>query len=106
MIEQYLGEYEKIRPLGKTTRATLNAIKDTWLAELDDAALNSQKLVESARWRMSVEGGGIQAQTVAPGCCIVRGSTCMQCLMLARFFASSVWSARVKSATAGPRSTS
>lgn len=64
MIEQYLDEYEKIRPLGKTKSATLNAIKATWLGELDDAALNSQKLVEYAQWRMSKEGGGVQAQTV------------------------------------------
>lgn len=64
MIEQYLDEYEKIRPLGKTKNATLNAIKDTWLGELEDAALSSQKLVEFAQWRMSKEGGGVQAQTV------------------------------------------
>ncbi|MFJ3375498.1 site-specific integrase [Pseudomonas sp. NPDC086112] len=64
MIEQYLEEYEKIRPLGKTKNATLNAIKDTWLGELDDSALTSQKLVEFAQWRMSKEGGGVQAQTV------------------------------------------
>ncbi|SFA74804.1 hypothetical protein SAMN03159488_00326 [Pseudomonas sp. NFIX10] len=31
MIDQYLDEYEKIRPLGKTKRATLMAIKETWL---------------------------------------------------------------------------
>lgn len=64
MIEQYLDEYEKIRPLGKTKSATLSAIKETWLGELEDAALNSQKLVEYAQWRMSEEGGGVQAQTV------------------------------------------
>ncbi|MFK9080213.1 tyrosine-type recombinase/integrase [Pseudomonas neuropathica] len=64
MIEQYLDEYEKIRPLGKTKSATLNAIKDTWLGELADSALTSQKLVEFAQWRMSKEGGGVQAQTV------------------------------------------
>lgn len=64
MIEQYLDEYEKIRPLGKTKNATLKAIKDTWLGELDDSALTSQKLVEFAQWRMGKEGGGVQAQTV------------------------------------------
>ena len=64
MIDQYLEEYEKIRPLGKTKRATLTAIKETWLGEVDDSALNSQKLVEFAQWRMSKEGGGVQAQTV------------------------------------------
>ncbi|UQS17264.1 site-specific integrase [Pseudomonas sp. HS6] len=64
MIEQYLDEYEKIRPLGKTKNATLKAIKDTWLGDLDDSALTSQKLVEFAQWRISKEGGGVQAQTV------------------------------------------
>ncbi|WP_085656914.1 tyrosine-type recombinase/integrase [Pseudomonas sp. B11(2017)] len=64
MIEQYLVEYEKIRPLGKTKNSTLNAIKETWLGDLDDSALTSQKLVEFAQWRMSEEGGGVQAQTV------------------------------------------
>jgi integrase len=64
MIEQYLDEYEKVRPLGKTKNATLKAIKDTWLGDLDDSALTSQKLVEFAQWRMSEEGGGVQAQTV------------------------------------------
>jgi len=64
MIDQYLEEYEKIRPLGKTKNATLKAIKDTWLGDLDDSALTSQKLVEFAQWRMSKEGGGVQAQTV------------------------------------------
>lgn len=64
MIEQYLDEYEKIRPLGKTKNATLKAIKDTWLGELEDSVLTSQKLVEFAQWRMSKEGGGVQAQTV------------------------------------------
>ncbi|UVM74360.1 site-specific integrase [Pseudomonas alvandae] len=64
IIDQYLDEYEKIRPLGKTKRATLTAIKETWLGEVDDSVLNSQKLVEYAQWRMSKEGGGVQAQTV------------------------------------------
>ncbi len=64
MIDQYLDEYEKIRPLGKTKRATLTAMKETWLGEVDDSALNSQKLVEFAQWRMSKEGGSVQAQTV------------------------------------------
>lgn len=64
MIEQYLDEYEKIRPLGKTKNATLNAIKETWLGLLDDSSLTSQKIVEFAQWRMSKEGGSVQAQTV------------------------------------------
>lgn len=63
MIEQCLDEYEKIRPLGKTKNATLKAIKDTWLGDLNDSALTSQKLVEFGQWRMGKEGG-VQAQTV------------------------------------------
>ena len=38
---------------------TLQAIKETWLGELDDSALTSQKLVEFAQWRMGQEGGGV-----------------------------------------------
>ncbi len=34
------------------------------MGDLDDSALTSQKLVEFAQWRMSKEGGGVQAQTV------------------------------------------
>ncbi|MNG09642.1 hypothetical protein D3C84_930660 [compost metagenome] len=64
MIEHYLDEYEKIRPVGKIKNATLDAIKDTWLGELDDSALNSQKLVEFAQWQMSEKGCGVQSQTV------------------------------------------
>jgi integrase len=64
MIKQYLDEYERIRPLGKTKRATLTAISESWLGDVDDSALTSQKLVEFAQWRMSKEGGGVQAQTV------------------------------------------
>lgn len=83
MIEQYLDEYEKIRPLGKTKSATLNAIKDTWLGELGDSALTSQKLVEFAQWRMSKEGGGVQARgsnpylrsSIAPAEAILMGAT-------------------------------
>lgn len=62
MVEKYLDQYEKLRPLGKTKRATLLAIKDTWLGEVVDSELTSQKLVEYALWRM--EKSGIQAQTV------------------------------------------
>lgn len=62
MIDRYLEQYEKLRPLGKTKRATLNAIKDTWLGDVADVDLTSQKLVEYAMDRM--EKDGIQAQTV------------------------------------------
>ncbi|MGY2170587.1 tyrosine-type recombinase/integrase [Pseudomonas gingeri] len=64
MIDQYLNQYEKIRPLGKTKRATLKAIGETWLGEVADSALTSQRLVEFAQWRMGEEGGKVQAQTV------------------------------------------
>lgn len=64
IIERYLEEYERIRPLGKTKRATLSAISETWLGEVLDSELTSQKLVEYAQWRISKEGGGVQAQTV------------------------------------------
>ncbi|KAF0863979.1 tyrosine-type recombinase/integrase [Pseudomonas sp. LD120] len=64
IIERYLDEYELIRPLGKTKRATLKAISETWLGQIADVDLTSQKLVEYAQWRMSQEGGGVQAQTV------------------------------------------
>lgn len=64
MIDRYLDEYEKVRPLGKTKRATLTAISESWLGEVADSALTSQKLVEYAQWRMAKEGGGVQAQTI------------------------------------------
>ncbi|WP_109512379.1 tyrosine-type recombinase/integrase [Pseudomonas ovata] len=64
MIDRYLTEYETLRPLGKTKRATLNAIGKTWLGEIVDIKLTSQNIVEYAQWRMTPEGGGIQAQTV------------------------------------------
>ncbi|MBV7490619.1 Tyrosine recombinase XerC [compost metagenome] len=62
MIERYLGEYEKLRPLGKTKRATLKAISETWLGKLEDKDITSQKLVEYANDRM--QSDGIQPQTV------------------------------------------
>lgn len=65
MIERYLDEYERIRPLGKTKRATLKAIGETWLGEVLDQALSSQVLVDYARWRLGPEGGGIKPQTVS-----------------------------------------
>lgn len=64
IIEQYLDEYERIRPLGKTKRTTLAAIAGTWLGDVPDCDLNSQRLVEYAQWRMTPAGGGVRAQTV------------------------------------------
>jgi integrase len=62
MIERYLDEYEKIRPLGKTKRATLKAIAATWLGDLEDSQITSQQLVEYGTRR--IHDDGIQAQTV------------------------------------------
>lgn len=62
MIQRYLLEYEKLRPLGKTKRATLKAIGETWLGKLEDREITSQKLVEYADGRMMNDG--IQAQIV------------------------------------------
>ena len=62
MIDRYLEEYEKIRPLGKTKRATLKAIGETWLGKLEDKDITSQTLVEYANGRMQKDG--IQPQTV------------------------------------------
>ncbi len=63
MISRYLDEMEKARPLGKTKRATLNAISETDFGKLLDSELNSQQLVDYALWRMSKAGGGVQPQT-------------------------------------------
>lgn len=65
IIKRYLGEYGKARPLGKTKEATLLAIARSYLGELADSEITSQVLVDYALWRMSPEGGGVQAQTVA-----------------------------------------
>ncbi|MNV08396.1 Phage integrase family protein [compost metagenome] len=63
MITRYLDEMEKVRPLGKTKKATLNAIAETDFGKLVDSDLNSQQLVDYALWRMSKAGGGVQPQT-------------------------------------------
>ncbi|WP_225773225.1 site-specific integrase [Pseudomonas sp. Marseille-Q5115] len=62
MIEKYVLEYEKIRPLGKTKRATLTAISLSALGSIEDAQLTSQHIVEYANDRMQKDG--VQAQTV------------------------------------------
>jgi integrase len=63
MIERYLIEMEKVRPLGKTKLATLKAISESFLGKSNDQDINSQLLVEYALWRMDEEGGGVQPQT-------------------------------------------
>lgn len=62
MIDRYLLEYEKIRPLGKTKSATLIAISKTWIGQIEDKDLTSQVIVEYANRRMQEDG--VQAQTV------------------------------------------
>lgn len=62
MIEQYLLEYEKIRPLGKTKSGTLLAISNSWLGDIEDKGLTSQVLVEYANRRMQEDG--VLPQTV------------------------------------------
>tara|TARA_B100001059_G_C17823953_1_gene580150 strand:- start:2016 stop:3146 length:1131 start_codon:yes stop_codon:yes gene_type:complete len=64
MITRYLDEFERVRPLGRTKRATLSAIAATWLGDLADVELTSQRLVEFGHWRISKEGGAVQPQTV------------------------------------------
>ena len=61
MIDRYLVEMEKARPLGQTKRATLKAISESYLGKLMDQSINSQQLVEYALWRLSKEGGGIKS---------------------------------------------
>jgi integrase len=63
MIDRYLVEMEKVRPLGKTKLATLKAISESYLGRLNDQEINSQQLVEYALWRMGKEGGAVQPQT-------------------------------------------
>ena len=63
MIERYLLEMAKARPLGKTKIGTLNAISESYLGQVKDQDINCQTLVEYAVWRMSPEGGGVLPQT-------------------------------------------
>ncbi len=64
MIERYLDEYERMKPLGKTKRATLKAIGETWLGEVVDQDITSQILSDYARWRLEPVGGGVKPQTI------------------------------------------
>ncbi len=63
MIERYVLEMEKARALGKTKLATLKAISESYLGQINDQDLNCQILVEYAVWRMGPEGGGVLPQT-------------------------------------------
>lgn len=62
MIARYVEHFGTT--LGRTKEATLKAIGETWLGDLEDRELSSQRLVEYGQWRMGPEGGGVQAQTV------------------------------------------
>lgn len=63
MIDRYMVEMEKARGLGKTKLATLKAISESYLGEVNDQDLSCQILVEYAVWRMGPEGGGVLPQT-------------------------------------------
>lgn len=56
IIDRYLVEAEKARPLGETKRRTLEAIKRSSLGERVDSDISQQVLVDYALWRMSPEG--------------------------------------------------
>ncbi|MBC2660003.1 site-specific integrase, partial [Pseudomonas sp. MSSRFD41] len=64
MIERYIDEMNKVRPLGKTKLATLKAISESYLGHVNDHDINSQLLVEYGLWRMSAEGGNVKPQTL------------------------------------------
>nr|WP_238785150.1 site-specific integrase [Pseudomonas sp. R84] len=63
LIDQYLREVKKARPLGKTQKATLTAIGASYFGKPNDTDINTQCLVDFALWRMSAKGGGVQAKT-------------------------------------------
>ncbi len=63
MIDCYLIEPEKARPLGEAKRRTLNAMKNSYLGEMVDSDISKQVLVDYALWRMSPAGGAIKPQT-------------------------------------------
>lgn len=63
MIERYMLEMQKARALGKTKLATLKAISESYLGQINDEDLDCQILVEYAVWRMGPEGGGVLPQT-------------------------------------------
>lgn len=64
MISQYLADFGRVQDLGRTKVATLQAIAGTWLGDVMDCDLTSQRLVEYAVWRSSDAGGAVQPQTI------------------------------------------
>ncbi|WP_315903691.1 site-specific integrase [Pseudomonas citronellolis] len=65
VIQRYLDEYERIRPMGKTKNRTLRAIARSWLGDVLDRDLVSQTLVEYAHWRRTPEGGAVGPATIS-----------------------------------------
>lgn len=63
MIERYLLEAEKARPLGESKRRTLTAIQRSPLGDVVDSDISQKVLVDYALWRMSPEGGAVKPQT-------------------------------------------
>jgi len=63
MIDRYLEQYGKFRPMGRTKKGTLVAIKNRWLGEVLDRDITSQKLIEYAISR--IEGDHVTPQTIA-----------------------------------------
>ncbi len=63
IIDQYLSEVSKARPLGKTKEATLKAIGRSYLGEFSDIQITKDALVDFALWRMGPEGGKVKPQT-------------------------------------------
>jgi len=63
MIARYLDEYGRLRPLGRTKKAVLLALKGRPLGALEGSALSSQALVEYALQRIEVDG--VTPQTVS-----------------------------------------
>ncbi len=61
-IDRYIEENELVRDMGRTKRASLQAIARTWIGELQAHDVTSQVLVEYAQRRMKEDG--IQSSTV------------------------------------------
>lgn len=111
IIERYLEEHERIRPLGKTKRATLSAIRETWLGGVLDRELTSQKWSSTRSGAQARRAAACKLQTV--GNDLTHLGAVMEVAgpawgyevdpvaMPARFCASWVWSAGAGSVIGG-----
>src|SRR5690554_891321 len=63
IIARYISQHDSIEKLARTRRFSLEATANTWLGEVEDRDITSQRLVEFVLWRMSPEGGGVKSQT-------------------------------------------